>query len=163
MALEDLTPVTRTEAILDGDDISPVTRLEYFLGKAANEVPKPAGVSDAGKVPTVNAAGDGFELDTPASGGGYIVHITGTPPNLSTVESYADIVNALQTGPAFLLIPDEIFYYLPLLYINEALLATMVTYEVGSTAITVGITKYTINSDGSLDVDSYQGAMAIVT
>ena len=40
MALEDLTPVTRTEAILDGDDISPVTRMEYFLGKAANEVPK---------------------------------------------------------------------------------------------------------------------------
>ena len=64
MALEDLTPVTRTEAILDGDDISPVTRMEYFLGKAANEVPKPEGVSDAGKVLTVNAAGDGFELDT---------------------------------------------------------------------------------------------------
>lgn len=68
MALEDLTPVTRTEAILDGDEISPVTRMEYFLGKAANEVPKPVGVSDAGKVLTVNAAGDGFELDTPASG-----------------------------------------------------------------------------------------------
>ena len=68
MALEDLTPVTRMESILDGDDISPVTRMEYFLGKAANEVPKPEGVSDAGKVLTVNAAGDGFELDTPDSG-----------------------------------------------------------------------------------------------
>lgn len=68
MALEDLTPVTRMESILDGDDISPVTRMEYFLGKAANEVPKPDGVSDAGKVLTVNAAGDGFELDTPGSG-----------------------------------------------------------------------------------------------
>ena len=68
MALEDLTPVTRTEAILDGDDISPVTRMEYFLGKAANEVPKPEGVSDAGKVLTVNETGDGFELDTPESG-----------------------------------------------------------------------------------------------
>lgn len=68
MALEDLTPVTRMESILDGDDISPVTRMEYFLGKAANEVPKPSGVSDAGKVLTVNAAGDGFELDTPDSG-----------------------------------------------------------------------------------------------
>lgn len=63
MALEDLTPAVRVEGILDGADIEPATRLEYFLSKAANEVPKPAGVSDAGKVLTVNEDGDGFILD----------------------------------------------------------------------------------------------------
>lgn len=63
MALEDLTPAVREEAILDGADIDPATRLEYFLSKAANEVPKPTGSSDAGKVVTVNEDGDGFELD----------------------------------------------------------------------------------------------------
>lgn len=63
MALEDLTPAVREEAILDGADIDPATRLEYFMKKAANEVPKPTGVSDAGKVLTVNEDGDGFILD----------------------------------------------------------------------------------------------------
>lgn len=35
MALENLEPATRIEAILDGEDIAPATRLEYFLAKAA--------------------------------------------------------------------------------------------------------------------------------
>lgn len=70
MALEDLTPAVRVEEILDGSDIEPATRLEYFMKKAANEVPKPAGSSDAGKVVTVNSGGTAYELATPASGGG---------------------------------------------------------------------------------------------
>jgi len=57
MALEDLTPFVRVETILDGADIEPATRLEYFLKKAANEVPKPTS-SDIGKVLTV---GEGSE------------------------------------------------------------------------------------------------------
>lgn len=35
MALENLTPAVRVEAILNGEDIQPATRLEYFLQKAA--------------------------------------------------------------------------------------------------------------------------------
>lgn len=35
MALSNLTPVTRPEAILDGSEITPVTRREYFMKKAA--------------------------------------------------------------------------------------------------------------------------------
>lgn len=35
MALENLEPATRIEAILDGEEIAPATRLEYFLAKAA--------------------------------------------------------------------------------------------------------------------------------
>lgn len=34
MALNDLTPVTRMESILNGDDIEPVTREEYFVQQA---------------------------------------------------------------------------------------------------------------------------------
>lgn len=78
MALEDLNPAVRVEEILDGADIEPATRLEYFMKKAANEVPKPAGSSDAGKVVTVNEDGDGFKL-APASGGGgfHVLKATG--------------------------------------------------------------------------------------
>ena len=68
MALEDLNPAVRVEEILDGADIEPATRLEYFMKKAANEVPKPAGSSDAGKVVTVNEDGDGYELGEIPSG-----------------------------------------------------------------------------------------------
>lgn len=35
MALENLEPATRIESILDGEDIAPATRLEYFLKQAA--------------------------------------------------------------------------------------------------------------------------------
>lgn len=56
MALEDLTPAVREEAILNGDEITPATRLEYFLQKAATELPKVA-AADAGKVLAVNASG----------------------------------------------------------------------------------------------------------
>ena len=68
MALEDLNPAVRVEEILNAADIEPATRLEYFMKKAANEVPKPAGSSDAGKVPTVNEDGDGYELGEIPSG-----------------------------------------------------------------------------------------------
>ena len=68
MALEDLNPAVRVEEILDGGDIVPATRLEYFMKKAANEVPKPAGSADAGKVVTVNEDGDGYELGAIPSG-----------------------------------------------------------------------------------------------
>ena len=36
MALENLTPVTRKESILNGEDITPVTREEYFWKQAAS-------------------------------------------------------------------------------------------------------------------------------
>ena len=77
MALENLQAATRIEAILNGDNITPATRREYFLKRAANEVPKPGGVSDAGKVPVVNSEGTGFNLATPAADlNGYGVEIT---------------------------------------------------------------------------------------
>lgn len=57
MALEDLTPAVRVEAILNGDEITPANRLEYFLQKAATELPKPA-AGDEGKVLAVNASGE---------------------------------------------------------------------------------------------------------
>jgi hypothetical protein len=57
MALEDLNPAVRVEEILDGADIEPATRLEYFMKKAANEVPKYTS-ADKGKVLTV---GEGSE------------------------------------------------------------------------------------------------------
>ena len=65
MALSNLDPVTREETILNGDKITPANRGEYFLQKAVNKVPTPDGATDAGKVPTVNSAGDGFTLETP--------------------------------------------------------------------------------------------------
>lgn len=63
MALENLQAATRIEAILNGDDITPATRREYFLQRAANEVPKPGGNTDAGKIPVVNSGGTGYALE----------------------------------------------------------------------------------------------------
>lgn len=68
MELEDLNPAVRVEEILDGADIEPATRLEYFMKKAANEVPKPAGSADARKAVLVNDDGDGYELGEIPSG-----------------------------------------------------------------------------------------------
>ena len=80
MALENLTPGVRTEMILNGDEITPATRLEYFLQKAANEVPKPE-AGDAGKVLAVNSDEDGYELIEPEAGGGVpVIDLTTVTP-----------------------------------------------------------------------------------
>ena len=73
--MPDLTPSVRVEGILSGADITPATRLEYFLSKAANEIPKPSGESDAGKVLTVKADGSGFELAAPSGGAPQYIEI----------------------------------------------------------------------------------------
>lgn len=65
----ELDPAVRIEEILNGDDIKPANRLEYFLKKAATEVPKPTS-ADAGKVVTVNEDGDGYVLSEGGGGGG---------------------------------------------------------------------------------------------
>ena len=91
MALEDLTPAVRTEEILDGADIEPATRLEYFMKKAANEVPKPAGSSDAGKVVTVNEDGDGFELSDVDPG----------LPEISGVSDAGKVVSVNSAGSSY--------------------------------------------------------------
>lgn len=91
MALEDLTPAVRVEAILDGADIDPATRLEYFLSKAANEVPKPTGSSDAGKVLTVNEGGDGFILDEVDPG----------LPDIAGVSDAGKVVSVNAAGSAY--------------------------------------------------------------
>ena len=64
---KDLHPITRKEKILDGQDLAPVTRLEYFLKKAATKgggggsgLPAYSS-SDIGKVMTL---GEGSESET---------------------------------------------------------------------------------------------------
>lgn len=75
MALENLQAATRIEAILNGDDITPATRREYFLKRAANEVPAIAS-GDAGKVLTVNAGETGVEWAEAGGGGGVTASCT---------------------------------------------------------------------------------------
>lgn len=90
MAFEDLDPVTRMESILAGYDIDPITRQEYFLQKAANEVPKPESSEDAGKVVTVNEDGDGFVLAEPAAGSDVPDPTTGSAGDVIAVSENAD-------------------------------------------------------------------------
>lgn len=80
--MPDLSPSVRVEGILSGADITPATRLEYFLSKAANEIPKPSGASDAGKVLTVKADGSGFELATPSGGAPLLLTVDGADVTL---------------------------------------------------------------------------------
>ena len=69
MALENLEPVTRMESILNGDNIEPVTREEYFWQQAATSgsggLPKYT-AADVGKVLTV---GEDGETAVPVWGG----------------------------------------------------------------------------------------------
>lgn len=69
MALSNLTPVTRPEAILDGTDRAPVTRREYFMKKAAT------------------------------SGGAFYINISeGEGDTLTADQTFADIMAAYNAG-----------------------------------------------------------------
>lgn len=89
--MPDLSPSVRVEGILSGADITPATRLEYFLSKAANEIPKPSGASDAGKVLTVKADGSGFELATPSGGAPLLLTVDGADVTLDVSTDGLDI------------------------------------------------------------------------
>ena len=95
MALEDLTPAVRVEAILNGDEITPANRLEYFLQKAATELPKPA-AGDAGKVLTVNENSDGVEWVEKNSITVTYANLTGTTVGSSF---YIAVPNTREPGP----------------------------------------------------------------
>ena len=123
MALEDLTPAVRVEAILDGADIDPATRLEYFLSKAANEVPKPTGSSDAGKVLTVNSDGDGFILDEVDPG----------LPDITGVSDAGKVVTVNSGGTAYELATPSAGGGVNILNLTDADLVTEI-YGIISTA-----------------------------
>lgn len=97
MALDDLTPAVREEAILAGGSITPVTRLEYFLAQAASEVPKPS-ASDAGKVVTVGSDG-AYELA--AAGGGGVTPLVEEGQATEDDPSFTSSLTAAQIAAAF--------------------------------------------------------------
>ena len=45
-------------------------KCDEIYAPMSRALPAPAGTTDAGKVPTVNSAGNGYELQTPSGGGG---------------------------------------------------------------------------------------------
>lgn len=108
----ELDPAVRIEEILNGDDIKPANRLEYFLKKAATEVPKPTS-ADAGKVVTVNEDGDGYVLGEGGGGGGVqiirLLKIKDLPPvpdGWTPVDSYN--MQNLESDAPVLFSPDVI-------------------------------------------------------
>ena len=126
MALENLTPVTRMEAILDGADITPVTREEYFWQQAATsgyELPDVTAADDGDVLTVVNGA---WDKATPVSdlplftdgdsgrvlgltgsplapawvgrGNLYYVNVTGVPGNAVSDKTFAEISGAIDSG-----------------------------------------------------------------
>lgn len=96
MALDDLTPAVREEAILAGGDITPVTRLEYFLAQAASEVPKPS-VAEAGKVVTVGSDG-AYEL---AEAGGGVTPLVESGQATEEDPTFTSSLTAAQIEAAY--------------------------------------------------------------
>lgn len=110
-------------------DITPkavsLDNLQTFKGKCdetyapmSRALPAPAGTTDAGKVPTVNNAGNGYTLQTPSGGGGSIIKLTLDGNNISTtayvnlllptnnVNSYDDLISYLDVqDPGYVFIP----------------------------------------------------------
>lgn len=120
MTLEDLTPAVREESILNGDEITPATRLEYFLQKAATELPKPA-AGDAGKVLAVNEDADGVEWKAPDGGYDAVISLTFDEDGIVDGGEYVSggyntIISAITSGkvPNVLVYGDydEIFFTL---------------------------------------------------
>lgn len=104
-ALENLAPATRLEKILDGDDITPATRDEYFIKKAMSSggstLPEYTS-ADAGKALSVNSAGNGVEW---ANIGGYDAVISLTFDEDGIVDGgeyvsggYNSIISAIRSG-----------------------------------------------------------------
>lgn len=87
MALENLTPSNRMEAILDGQDIEPSNRKEYFMQKAVSaggsSLPPSYSSSDIGKVLTVGE-GEGGTAEPKWENVGGVVTIT-LPDELNTL------------------------------------------------------------------------------
>ena len=86
-------------------------KCDEIYAPMSRALPAPAGTTDAGKVPTVNSAGNGYTLQTPSGGGkqlyqhnlrvhndDYSIVLTFTIINDTNVEmSYSDIVQFLET------------------------------------------------------------------
>ena len=93
-------------------DITPkavsLDNLQTFKGKCdetyapmSRALPAPAGTTDAGKVPTVNSAGNGYELQTPSGGGGGIVAVDSLPT--ANAAEYEKHLLYLQSGDLYFL------------------------------------------------------------
>ena len=93
MALEDLTPAVRVEAILDGADIEPANRLEYFLKQAANEVPK-AAAENTGKVLTSTLDAEDNPVISWEAAGGLPAYDTTDEGKVLTVEVADGVASA---------------------------------------------------------------------
>lgn len=134
MAIE---PVTRKERILSGEDIEPVTRLEYFLK---------------------NSGGGG--------GGGGVFRVDmlydEETDSLRSSKTATEIISALNSGLLpYLFDSDENAIY-PLTFINNVINIadfTLVTAIVNGTSQTISgiaVNKYTVDANGSIQAVSGQ-------
>lgn len=105
MSLENLSPIVRSERLLAGEDLEPVTRLEYFLKQAGSgggfPVPSPA-AADTGKVLTANNGAVEWKpsvtvFDTTISGSVYTFNST-----------WQEVYNRFMTGLAYVRIEHDI-------------------------------------------------------
>ena len=105
MALENLDPAVRIEEILDGQDIEPATRLEYFLKKAAE-----GGGSGGSAIHVVRATGN---IVVTEDGSDYYIDMDSD----TTAETIGGWLNAGE--PVFCLAPtvDRTGYH----YINASM------------------------------------------
>lgn len=116
MALENLTPVTRMEAILDGADITPVTREEYFWQQAATsgyELPDVTAADDGDVLTVVSGA---WAKAAPSGGGGqFIVTLSYDDHDTPVVDkTFSEISTALNGGSIPVIVysgEDGAYYY----------------------------------------------------
>lgn len=79
-------------------------KCDEIYAPMSRALPAPAGTTDAGKVPTVNSAGNGYELQTPSGGGGGIVAVDSLPT--ANAAEYEKHLLYLQSGDLYYIAPS---------------------------------------------------------
>lgn len=154
MALENLTPSNRLEAILDGGDVTPSNRKEYFIQKAmsaggGSDLPEYT-AADKGKVLTIGEEGE-LEWSFNQGGGGdfstaSVTIVNATTKNL-TVGEYPPYIE----DEEYISYGDEISVNR-----NSRVSFTAVLYK-GSAGLQFK-EGMTFTTSGSVEIDEYDYA-----
>lgn len=159
MALENLVPVTRREAILSGLPLEPVTREEYFLEEAVGGGLPSYTSADEGKVLGITVEDNvaSAEWVEPSSGGILHVGITYDGDTYDIDKTWAEVMDAIENDKLIIL-EDLVDYQgtpaIPSIDVDNVLRATLVGVAVGEGVTDLVCIWVEVNPPETLDTNA---------